>query len=257
MKEKVIITDVTRMKEPRVCVAGYLERSCECVRPIFSRFGPTEEWLSVEGQVVIRPFAIVELDLRQKKDSPPHTEDWIVDSSYRASRGMLTPSEQDTFLTKIEDRSVGTTFGTKINRETGFEHLSGYVKVGEGKRSLGTIRPKMLSQVFYREKREREDKLDYRIAFTDQTGEEYRLAVTDLAFRRYLDHMSLRESKSLEKTAQLMTATLRESRMFLRIGLARPWNDYPDRCYLQITGVYSFPDYLDGRCFADFLSERK
>ena len=26
----------------------------------------------------------------------------------------------------------------------------------------------------------------------------------------------------------------------------------PDRCHLQITGVYSFPDYLDGKCFADF-----
>jgi len=34
--------------------------------------------------------------------------------------------------------------------------------------------------------------------------------------------------------------------------LARGWERYPDRCYVQITGVYSFPDYLSGRCFADF-----
>jgi hypothetical protein len=44
--------------------------------------------------------------------------------------------------------------------------------------------------------------------------------------------------------------------VYLRIGLARHW--HPDheqpknRCYLQITGVYTFPDYLGGRCFADF-----
>ncbi|MGI6627904.1 MAG: hypothetical protein ACOX4K_06115 [Bacillota bacterium] len=40
--------------------------------------------------------------------------------------------------------------------------------------------------------------------------------------------------------------------VFFRIGLARGWSRYPDRCYLQITGVYTFPDYLDGKCFADF-----
>jgi hypothetical protein len=27
---------------------------------------------------------------------------------------------------------------------------------------------------------------------------------------------------------------------------------FPDRCYLQVNGVYSDPDYLGGRCFADF-----
>jgi len=42
------------------------------------------------------------------------------------------------------------------------------------------------------------------------------------------------------------------SEVFLRIGLARGWDMYPDRCFLQITGIYSFPDYLDGRTFADF-----
>jgi hypothetical protein len=257
MKEKVIITDVTRMGEPRVCVAGYLERSHDCVRPVFSPWsGPTEEWLSIDGQVVVRPFSVVELDLKEKNPSPPHTEDWIIDSTYRVKRGMLTPIQQNAFLTRIEDRSVESIFGATINREPGFEHLSAYVKFGEGKRSLGTIRPKTLGEVCYREKVE-EGKLDYRIAFTDQTGEEYRLAVTDLAFRRFLEHTTLVKGKSRDEAAQLLAATLRGSRMFLRIGLARSWKEYPDRCYLQITGVYSFPDYLEGRCFADFSPERK
>jgi hypothetical protein len=38
----------------------------------------------------------------------------------------------------------------------------------------------------------------------------------------------------------------------LRIGLARGWERHPDRCYLQITGVYTDPDYLSGHCYADF-----
>lgn len=28
--------------------------------------------------------------------------------------------------------------------------------------------------------------------------------------------------------------------IYLRIGLARGWVKHPDRCYLQITGVYGF-----------------
>ena len=49
-----------------------------------------------------------------------------------------------------------------------------------------------------------------------------------------------------------LTRLFNERTTFLRIGLARHWGKFPDRCYLQITGIYSFPDYLDGRTFADF-----
>jgi len=46
-------------------------------------------------------------------------------------------------------------------------------------------------------------------------------------------------------------------RIYLRLGLARPFKksaaDEP-RCYLQVTGVHTFPDYLQGKTFADFLT---
>jgi hypothetical protein len=44
--------------------------------------------------------------------------------------------------------------------------------------------------------------------------------------------------------------------MFLRIGLARHWEKHPERCHLQITGIYTFPDYLNGRTFTDFAIPR-
>jgi hypothetical protein len=44
---------------------------------------------------------------------------------------------------------------------------------------------------------------------------------------------------------------LQGRQVFLRVGLTRGWAKHPDRHYLQLTGVYSFPDYLQGRCFAD------
>ena len=37
-----------------------------------------------------------------------------------------------------------------------------------------------------------------------------------------------------------------------RIGLSRGWAKFPDRCFLQVNGVYTFPDYLQGKTFAEF-----
>lgn len=49
-----------------------------------------------------------------------------------------------------------------------------------------------------------------------------------------------------------LAKVLGASDVYLRIGLARGWDKLPDRCYLQITGIYTFPDYLGGREFVDF-----
>ena len=78
--------------------------------------------------------------------------------------------------------------------------------------------------------------------------------MTDLAFRHYLTHLVTVEGRSPEECAAELTATLQTTRVYVRIGLARRWERFPERCYLQITGVYSFPDYLGGRCFADFAT---
>ncbi len=92
---------------------------------------------------------------------------------------------------------------------------------------------------------------DYRIEFTDGANQSYRLAVTDLAFRYFLDYRRTHDNLLPNAIAQIMTDSLQHATVFLRIGLTRGGYN-PERCHLQITGVYSFPDYLDGRCFADF-----
>ena len=244
MKTPVIITDLTRMQGERICVAGYL-RDDTCIRPVFRIGGPVEEWLRANGRVIVRPFAVVEFDVREKKPDPPHTEDRIIDPGYRVSRGMLSPGRQKALLSRIDDGSVDSIFGTAIYHDRGW-----YVMSGAGNRSLGTISPSCVHEVLYRLMETA--RWDYRLEFTDQMGQSYRLAVTDLAFRNFLDHLRVRERMPSHQAAEYVTPTLQQAHVYLRIGLARKWEKYPDRCYLQITGVYSFPDYLKGRCFADF-----
>jgi hypothetical protein len=83
-------------------------------------------------------------------------------------------------------------------------------------------------------------KWDYRLQFTDSSGEIFQLAVVDLAFRRKLDGLRS-EGLNPNGAAARVLAELRKHQVYLRIGLARGWSQHPDRCYLQITGVYAFP----------------
>ena len=250
VRASLVITDLTRMQEGHVCVAGYRvegDASTRCVRPEF-RFGSlTEVWLGAGGEVVVRPFAVVELDLKAPRPDPPHTEDWIVDERYRVRRGMLSPEERLALLAELDDASVDRIFGAPVHEEHGW-----FVLAGEGTRSLGTVRPEGVTAVAYAPKPQ-PGKWHYRLGFGDANGRVYNLAVTDLAYRYFLD--SLRDGGLTPPQVQRrVLGMLRDAEhLYLRVGLARGWNDGGGRrCHLQITGVYGFPDYLDGRCFADF-----
>jgi hypothetical protein len=120
---------------------------------------------------------------------------------------------------------------------------------GRGPRSLGTIQPQRVMKAIYESTTE--GKWKYRIGFVDGEGFTYWLTVTDLAWRYFHDDQRAKSRKP-EEIAARVTSSLKSSNVFLRIGLARGWDKFPDRCYIQITGVYTFPDYLEGRTFADF-----
>ena len=183
MKATLTITDLTRMQGDRVCVAGCLPDNT-CVRPVFAKGGLTEEWLRVRGKVAIRPFAVIEFDMQGKPPMllPPHTEDRIIDATHRIRRGALTPEERADWCAKAEDRDVAAIFGAVIRDEGGH-----FVLAGDGTRSLGTVRVKRLEEVQFSPGTN--GRWQYRLGFTDQSGQQYRLPVTDLAFRMYLDYL--------------------------------------------------------------------
>ncbi len=247
MKASVVITDLTQMRGTRVCLAGYLADGT-CVRPEPQDGELTQDWLYSDRRLVVRPFAVVELDLQYAISKPPHTEDWVIDEGYRNDGAVLDLEQQIDELEGIEDPSVAVIFGAPIQTGPGW-----YIPAGQGNRSLGTISPQRVWEVHLVQRES--GRWDYRLAFTDRSGHRYSLAVTDLAFRRFLDYRTAHDGLSVEEASEHLTRVLQQSRVFLRIGLARPWEQFPDRCYLQITGVYSFPDYLSGRSFADFRQQ--
>jgi hypothetical protein len=75
MKKSIVITDLTRMQEGRVCVAGYDEHG-QCIRPVLPPPGIQESTLYNDGRPIIFPFAVVEYELTHAQPQPPHTEDY-------------------------------------------------------------------------------------------------------------------------------------------------------------------------------------
>ena len=247
MKTRLIITDVTRMQEGRVCIAGY-DPNCECVRPVLPPPGIHERSLYARGSPIIFPFALVEFDLQRRISEPPHTEDWRYDPTSVRLIGRLEEKRRRALLDQTLSSDIKTIFQTPIFSDFGY-----YVMAGQGSRSLGTVQPKQLIKSSYDQTK---GKWKYRLGFVDHSETAYWLTVTDLTWRYFCD--SQREAgKTPGNISSELTAKLKSTDVYLRIGLARGWKEHPDRCFVQITSVYTFPDYLAGLSFADFSPKRK
>lgn len=254
MKREMVVTDVTRMAPPRVCVAGFFSHNGKPVRPAApfkAAKDITEEYLWSGDVLVVLPFAEVRLDFERPVSDPPHTEDWEINTRFGPELvRFLLPEERQVFLQDHIDPSVESIFGTPVEEGR-------YVCKGQGKRSLGTILAAGIPEVTYGQRRYEgeEAKWEYRIRFTDGSGQDFAPAVTDLTFRAACDHLRDRKKWDLGRISGWMTDFLgsQKREVYLRIGLARGWEKHPDRCYLQVTGVYSFPDYLGGKSLCDLL----
>ena len=245
MKTQMVITDLTRMHHGRVCIAGYTGKR-ECIRPVLPPPGIPESSLFQQGKAIIYPFSLVELDLISQISESPHTEDWLYD--LKSTKYIRDVKSRKEVLEWSLFESLDSLFDQPIYDDLGY-----YVMSCQGPRSLGTVRPTRVQKVIY--KQEFEDAWDYRMIFHDRAGASYRLKITDLTWHFYCD--SLRdENLGPQEIANELTTVLHSREIFLRIGLARGWEKFPDRCFLQITGVYTFPDYLDGKNFADLAPAR-
>jgi hypothetical protein len=239
MIEELMITDLTRMYGGHVCVAGYAH-NWQCVRLASPRLHELD--VVADGKPIAFPAAVVECDLHENLPDPPHTEDFSFDPySLRLVRRLDGPAWQAA-LDRLLFDSVSGIFEQPIIDDQGR-----YVADGVGPRSIGTIRPRGISKATY--SAGVDGTWSYRLGFYDHAGKFYQLKITDLTWNAYCDSLRApeREPKDI---AFSLTQMLKSRRVYLRIGLSRKWAKFPGRCYLQINGIYTFPDYLQGMTFA-------
>ena len=250
MQGTIIITDLTQMPSPDgVCVVGIDGRN-QCIRPVLSN-GVLRRHLYVGKALVIRPRARIEFDFHQVPVEAPHIEDLGFDLNSTVYRGSCTDPEWEQVLRDSSFSTVDDIYDGLLQ-----EHR--WVEPGAKTRSMGTLPQADIIAVTLPEWSGR---LRYRLSFGDSTGFRYdNIPVSDLAFREFSYSEVKQRNRSAASVSQGLTGLLKSAdRLYLRLGLARPWlNPKTGKlgCWMQITGIYTFPDYLGGRSFADFWSLR-
>ena len=242
MRELIAITDVTHMWGDQVCIAG-VNKDLKCIRPVIE--GGVLVWdLLRGGKPVIFPGAKVEFDLTPTDVTPPHIEDATFDPDTVKSRGTFGELHWEQLLRSICFKSVSEIFDGHLENRN--------VPPGTNTRSIGTVADVRLNRL---EIDDRFERRTLRMDFEDATGKAYaRLPVNDLAFLGFFKEQEISALGKGKAELAVMTALTSAQRVYLRVGLARPTEigDYEEACWARITGVYTFPDNLNGRTFADF-----
>lgn len=240
-KTLFLVTDVTHMRGDKVCILGVNDKF-ETIRPELPPPGIfTHRLLLPTG--VIKPRAVLETYFKPPhKIHPPHIEDMDWDTTRDTKILRITDDEkwrnalEHTLFPTVQD-----IFETPIKKKAISPHT--------GARSVGTIRPKTIEFFKYDIiERDGRTKYDYRISFRDESDTYfYDLSITDLTFRYYFHY--LLKTNSPEKAGRYIREQLCAGDCYFRIGLTREFNG---NLWLQVNGIYTFPDYAKGMCFMDY-----
>ncbi len=225
-----VVTDLTRFRNPDiVCIAMVDMESGQCFRPM-----PYLKSREVR-RLNIHPGAILRGNLALKEDLDyPHIEDATF--TKRRYAGKVDRSMFRSILERTLSDSVEGGFGVTIDR--GQKHIN---HGQPATCSIITIKvpPKRLSI-----EPDRFDPEKIRASFTDGAGFLYRyLSITDRGFFDFAKKHQ--DDGQLDKASRFVRS---QQEVYLRVGLSRrysPQDDERDGYWLQVNGIYTFPDYLE------------
>lgn len=243
MEREILITDLTTMGEDRVCVAG-IDREGTTIRPVFPQ-GVRRNHLFREGRVLVRPRALLCMRLQPIRSAAPHIEDydWHWPEWTRLA-GFLDETRWQARLRKDSAEHFASFFGASLQEHKGARRRK--LRQNRAFCSLATLVDSKICNVTFDPQRNS----PVRLYFCDVNEDCYDdIPVTDLALHGWA-RMRLRQGWGPEAISERLSRTFKDLRdVIMRVGLSR--NRY-GWCWLQVNGIYTFPDWLEGRCFADF-----
>lgn len=230
-EKTITITDLSRMGGDRVCIFG-LDEYGNPIRPTLPSGIRERNLFDDDNNFIIRPFAEIKFNLLRNKPQPPHNEDYVMNLKVKPELIRdLTPQESERFLNENLYSSVDEIFGAPI-------YQNRYIRKGEGKKSLGTIKADRL--LFFEYGLKDNGKYEYRITFNDATGAIYNLPITDCSFRNYCNNLKDIQEGNIQSIRWKLLGNLNRKSVYLRVGLTR---EFLDVHWLQVSGIHTFPDY--------------
>ncbi len=246
MRQTIAITDLTQMREGNyVCMTG-INESGQCIRPVAEvrEKGVPKDLLYYKSQLIVRPAAKVEFDFHPVKVELPHVEDHGFAPNHIVSKGFCTNTEWEAILRNSSYTTVDEIYDGLLE-----EHK--WVRPGANTRSIATLAKPIIVDIELTE-----SSVKPRLEFKDTTGHVFDCSASDLALWNLCYSSVKRQGREREELSSALISLWQSAdRVYFRLGLARPFRisaSSEPRCYLQVTGVYTFPDYLKGKSFADF-----
>ncbi len=248
MEHEILITDLTAMHGDRVCIAG-VDSAGQTLRPIL-RYGVRRHHLLHDGKALIRPRAVLGMRLVPKRAASPHVEDhdwrWL-----EWTRGICILNETcwQQRLEKLAEDCPRPLFGASLQCHKGARRRK--LRQHSASFSLATLNDIKVCSVVYAPHRSS----PYRLSFRDSHEETYDdIPITDLALLVWAC-ARVRQGQSPVAVSACFARRLESAQqIILRVGLSR---NYFGWCWFQVNGVYTFPDWLEGNCFADFADAQK
>jgi len=215
----ILITDVTQMHAGNFCVAGWCHAQKRMIRPLPRGRNWTAELLQRFG---VRPGTVLRIaPAGEANGTYPHrTEDTPVSAGRKISAGFsawLGPNAP-TAADSLEDAFGGNLRSNGVSNDV----LKGaHIAAGTRCGSLAAIHAFRNRLSFF----EDFEKLK---AVLNDGRTRYRLPVSSDALRTAWKEGGL---------AAVRRALPNRDILHVRVGLARPFGDQPDKCYLMLNGV--------------------
>jgi len=222
MKRTIIVTDLTRFQDNRVCLAGVDQNNMELIRPM-PYINQNECQLCN-----ILPGTRITADFREiSPQTPPHIEDYMWRNKHIC--GSATSKEFQDLLVSTLSGSIRTGFGVPVQDKI-------IPQENVPLRSIITVICSVRLHPGYGG-----DLSKIRASITDSEGLTLQyLSIADLGFYRYAQ--KLRSQQSLKVLEDFI---MNQNIIFLRLGLSRFWESQDGRkgFWIQINGIYTFPDF--------------
>jgi len=177
---------------------------------------------------------------------PPHIEDLGFDPKSIVYKGLCTDSEWEKVLRDSSFSTVDAIYDGLLKERR-------WIEADVSPRSLGTVSKIQIETIEFEPLRI-PGHYKPRLTFRDSIGLISGIPVSDLSFRTFADSEIRRLGSTSVASVQILKILRNANRLYLRIGLPGKWV-LPHRtaCWTQVTGIHTFPDYLKGKSFADFL----
>lgn len=220
---QVVVNHLTRMRAPRICVAGIDLATREHVRPTTPPTYPITRTLLRANAGPLGVGAVVDPGPVTPTPNPPEVEDHrFVTTALRHVRDM--PGEE--YLEVLDDvacASLEAALGPALKAMPNDKWAT---EVGEGTASLAVLKPRGRIQL-----RTDFGKLRLKLSYPDDAAN---LSVTDIRFYE-ADQSSIEETVYNDVRARLS----RGVETFLMLGLSRPFEGGADHevHWLQVNGV--------------------